>query len=168
MQDFQRIEAWQLSRTLVAVYTVTRGFPLDERYGLTRQVRRSVTAIGASIAEAFGRATRTDCARVLQNAISEGNETLHHLTTAHDLGYLSDEDLHELTAQRRGAIEVLQPLDAVTPASGLRRFSASAASGSFPQPRAAAVVRTRQRAAVVRCRGSRTNGQDEYHQKERQ
>lgn len=100
MQDFRRIEAWQLARPLVvAVYRVTRSFPVDERFGLTRQVRRSVIAIGASIAEAFGRATRTDCARVLQTAISEGNETLHHLIIAHDLGYLSDAELAALIDQ---------------------------------------------------------------------
>jgi four helix bundle protein len=100
MQDFRRIEAWQLSRPLaVAVYRVSRDFPPDERFGLTQQVRKSVTAIGASIAEAFGRATRTDCARVLQTAISEGNETLHHLIIAHDLGYLSEPELNALTTQ---------------------------------------------------------------------
>ena len=100
MQDFRQIEAWQLSRPLVvAVYRLTRGFPPEERFGLTQQVRRSATAIGASIAEAFGRASRTDCARVLQTAISEGNETLHHLIIAHDLGYLSEPQLQELMVQ---------------------------------------------------------------------
>jgi four helix bundle protein len=78
VQDFQRIDAWQLSRPLiVAIYRITRSFPSDERFGLSLQVRRSASAIGAGIAEAFGRSTRTDCARVLQNAVSEGNETLH-------------------------------------------------------------------------------------------
>lgn len=100
MQDFRRIEAWQLARPLVVdVYRATRTFPLDERFGLALQVRKSANAIGASIAEAFGRATRTDCARVLQTAISEGNETLHHLIIAHDLGYLSDEQFAEICSR---------------------------------------------------------------------
>src|SRR5687768_12764007 len=97
MQDFRRIEAWRLSRLLVIeVYRAARGFPVEERFALSLQVRKSVNAIGASIAEAFGRASRTDCARVLQTAISEGNETLHHLITANDLGYISDAEFNQI------------------------------------------------------------------------
>ena len=100
MQDFRRIEAWQLSRPLtVAVYRASARFPADERFGLTLQIRKSVSSIGANIAEAFGRATRADTARVLQTSISEGNETLHHLITALDLGYLAQDDFDRLVAQ---------------------------------------------------------------------
>ena len=99
MQDFRRIEAWQLSRPLVvAIYRATRSFPADERFLLTSQIRRSASSIGANIAEAMGRKTRADCARVLQHSVSEGNETLHHLITALDLGYLTQEKFDELDA----------------------------------------------------------------------
>ena len=104
MQDFRRIEAWQLSRPLVvAVYRATRRFPREEQYGLTSQLRKSVSAIGANIAEAFGRSTKADVARVLQHSVSEGNETLHHLITALDLGYLDKE-------QFDGLVEQLEPV----------------------------------------------------------
>ena len=100
MQDFRNIEAWQLSRPLVvAVYSATRRFPVDERFGLTLQLKKSVSSIGANIAEAMGRASRADCARVLQTSVSEGNETLHHLITAFDLGYISQSELDELVAR---------------------------------------------------------------------
>src|SRR5688500_483539 len=100
MQDFRRIEAWQRARPLVvAIYRATRSFPVEERFALSLQVRKSANAIGASIAEAFGRATRTDCARVLQTAISEGNETLHHLIIARDVGYLSEAQFDELVKE---------------------------------------------------------------------
>ena len=100
MQDFRNIEAWQLSRPfVVAVYRATRSWPREELFGLTSQVRRSATAIGASLAEAFGRSTRADTARVLQHAVSEGNETLHHLMTALDLDYLSPEEFERLEKQ---------------------------------------------------------------------
>jgi four helix bundle protein len=100
MQDFRKIEAWQLSRPLVvAVYRASSRFPKEERFGLTLQVRKSVTSIGANIAEAMGRSTRADVARVLQHSVSEGNETLHHLLTAHDLGYLTKDDFENLLVQ---------------------------------------------------------------------
>ena len=99
MQDFRRIEAWQLSRPLVvAVYKATRRWPKEELFGLTAQLRRSVSSIGSNIAEAFGRSTRADTARVLQNSVSEGNETLHHLITALDLEYLTQPEFDELHA----------------------------------------------------------------------
>ena len=80
MQDFRKLEVWQLCRPLtLVVYSTVRTFPDEERYGLSAQLRRSVSAIGANIAEAFGRGSNADVARGLQIAISEGNETLHHL-----------------------------------------------------------------------------------------
>ena|SRR5688572_17542756 len=87
----------------VAVYAATRRFPPDERFGLSLQVRRSVTAIGASIAEAFGRSTRADAARCLQTSVSEGNETLHHLITALDLQYPTQSEFDAL-------LEKLEPV----------------------------------------------------------
>ena len=98
MQDFRNIEAWQLSRPLVvAVYSITRKFPADERFGLTLQLKKSVSSIGANIAEAMGRASHADCARVLQTSVSEGNETLHHLITALDLGYIDQETFDDIS-----------------------------------------------------------------------
>ena len=100
MQDFRNIEAWQLSRPfVVAIYRTTRKWPRSEIFGLSSQVRRSSSAVGAAIAEALGRSTRRDTARVLQNAVSEGNETLHHLITALDLGYLTTAEFDALVAQ---------------------------------------------------------------------
>ena|SRR5438552_17957576 len=97
MQDFRKLEVWQLCRPLtLVVYSTVRTFPDEERYGLSAQLRRSVSAIGANIAEAFGRGSNADVARGLQIAISEGNETLHHLIAALDLGYVSQAKFDEL------------------------------------------------------------------------
>jgi four helix bundle protein len=100
MQDFRNIEAWQLCRPLVVdVYKLTRRFPRDELFGLTSQLRRSAGAIGAAIAEGFGRATRTDCARCLQTSVSEANETIHHLTISLDLNFATEAEFAHLETQ---------------------------------------------------------------------
>src|SRR5882672_5352488 len=100
MQDFRNLETWQLCRPLtVAIYKALRRFPDEERFGLCFQLRKSVSAIGANIAEGFGRGSRADTARCLQIAISEGNETLHHLITAMDLEYLSQTEFDDLEAK---------------------------------------------------------------------
>ena len=97
MQDFRNLEVWKLCRPLVvAVYRVIKTFPDEERFGLSFQLRKSVSAIGANIAEGFGRGSRADTARCLQISISEGNETLHHLITAMDLEYINPAQFAEL------------------------------------------------------------------------
>jgi four helix bundle protein len=97
MQDFRNLRVWQASRQLtVAVYAAARRFPVEERFGLASQLRSSATSIGANIAEGFGRATRADTARCLQIAVGSGCETLHHITTAMDLGYITQAEFDTL------------------------------------------------------------------------
>jgi four helix bundle protein len=100
MQDFRNLRVWQESRVLtVAVYAVVKRFPPEERWGLAAQLRSSVTSIGANIAEGFGKATRPDTARYLQNAIGSACETLHHFYTSLDLGYITQAEFDSLESK---------------------------------------------------------------------
>lgn len=100
MQDFRNLRVWQASRQFtVAVYAVVKRFPEEERFGLAAQLRSSATSIGANIAEGFGRASRADTARCLQIAIGSACETLHHITTAMDLGYITQAEFDALEAR---------------------------------------------------------------------
>jgi len=56
-QSFRELTVWQRAMQLtVAVYKLTQGFPREELYGLTSQIRRSVVSIPSNIAEGQGRA----------------------------------------------------------------------------------------------------------------
>ena len=100
MQDFTKLRVWRAADDLtVAIYSVTRSFPADERYGLTSQVRRSAASIAANIAEGCGRRTRKDVARFIQNAIGSASETANHLHLARRLDYLADTRHSELEAE---------------------------------------------------------------------
>jgi len=49
---------WQRSIQLaVAVYRLTQGFPREETYGLSSQLRRAAVSISSNIAEGHGRLT---------------------------------------------------------------------------------------------------------------
>lgn len=50
------------------MYSFTRGFPKEELYGLTSQIRRASVSIPANIAEGYGRENPGDYARFLQIA----------------------------------------------------------------------------------------------------
>jgi hypothetical protein len=58
VQSFRELVVWQRAIQLaVAVYKLSGGFPRDEAYGLTTQIRRASVSIASNIAEGQGRAT---------------------------------------------------------------------------------------------------------------
>jgi len=53
---YQDLVVWQRAMELVEqVYEVTRKLPVEERFGLASQMRRSSRSIPANIAEGYGR-----------------------------------------------------------------------------------------------------------------
>jgi four helix bundle protein len=76
MKDFRQLKVWEKAHQLaVAVYKETKGFPKEELYGLTSQIRRSSMSIPTNIAEGCGRNTDADFARFLQIAMGSASET---------------------------------------------------------------------------------------------
>ena len=56
VQSFRDLVVWKKSIEMaVAVYRVTKGFPKEETYGLSSQMRRAVVSIPSNIAEGHGR-----------------------------------------------------------------------------------------------------------------
>ena len=55
-QSFRDLQVWQRAMELtLAIYRLTQGFPREEQFGLTNQLRRSVVSIPSNIAEGQGR-----------------------------------------------------------------------------------------------------------------
>jgi len=85
---FTDLIVWQKAHKYVlAVYRFTAGFPKEEVYGLTSQLRRASISIAANIAEGFKKTGRADKIRFLN--ISQGSleECRYYLILAKDLGY---------------------------------------------------------------------------------
>jgi four helix bundle protein len=52
----EQLEAWKFAMQFVkALYELTAGFPVEERYGLAQQMRRAAVSIPSNIAEGAGR-----------------------------------------------------------------------------------------------------------------
>ena len=70
MQDFRNLQVWEKAlRLTLDVYAASHGFPKEEMYGLTSQVRRAAASIGANIAEGCCRKGDVELGRFLQIAM---------------------------------------------------------------------------------------------------
>ena len=90
-RSFEDLVVWQKAHAFVLdVYRLTKGFPREETYGLTAQIRRSAVSIPANIAEGFRKRGRPDKARLMNVAEGSLEETRYYLRLANDLGYKTD------------------------------------------------------------------------------
>lgn len=89
---YRDLLVWQRAMDLVdAVYRLTRGFPREEVYGLTSQVRRAAVSVPSNIAEGHGRQTQRHFLHFLSIARGSIKELETQVLIAKRLGYV-DED----------------------------------------------------------------------------
>ena len=92
VRDFTDLQVWQLARELrQQAYALCAGFPPDERYALTQQLRRATISITANIAEGFGRYSYQENIQFCRLARGSAYEVRDHLITATDQHYISPE-----------------------------------------------------------------------------
>ena len=88
MQDFRKLHVWHRAQEMcVQIYTFTADFPVEERYGITSQMRKAAVSVGSNIAEGSRRATNPDKARVINIAEGEGSEVVSLLDVSGRLGF---------------------------------------------------------------------------------
>jgi four helix bundle protein len=91
LETFQDLVVWQESHSLVlAIYTMTKSFPTEEKYGLTSQMRRAAVSVPANIAEGFKRKSRNEKVRFYNISQSSLEELKYYLILSKDLGYLTN------------------------------------------------------------------------------
>lgn len=69
MARYDRLHVWQRSIDLVCeIYRLTKSLPIEERFGLSAQLRRAAVSIPCNIAEGAGRYGRKELLRHLSIA----------------------------------------------------------------------------------------------------
>jgi four helix bundle protein len=98
--SFEKLEAWNDSRELTKlVYKITKGFPDDEKFGITNQMRRSAISISSNIVEGSYRTTGKDKSNFMTIAYSSLMELLNQTIASLDLKYINEEQYNELRIQ---------------------------------------------------------------------
>ncbi len=94
---FERTEVWNLSRELVnKVYTASKRFPPDDKYGLTSQIRRASVSVSSNIAEGFSRRSYKEQARFTEISYGSLMEVLSQLILAFDQNFINSDQLQDI------------------------------------------------------------------------
>ena len=104
INSFRDLEVWKKGRALVKrVYLLSKKFPPEEIYCLTKQIRRAVISVPSNIAEGHSRSGTKDFIQYISISIGSLAEVETQLLLALDLEYISEPDaqpvihnIHEL------------------------------------------------------------------------
>jgi four helix bundle protein len=90
VKSFRDLEVYKVSRVIaIEIFKLTKGYPKEEQFSLTDQIRRSSRSIGAQIAEAWGkRRYEMHFISKLTDADAEQLETQHWLEVSEESNYI--------------------------------------------------------------------------------
>lgn len=116
MKTHKDLDVWKNSIGLVTdIYSISKGFPKDEQYGLTSQMRRSAISIPSNIAEGAGRNHNKEFVQFLYIAQGSLSELETQLIISLNLKYIEevahDEfiiKMNEIRGQIAGLIQYLK------------------------------------------------------------
>jgi len=107
---FEDLRVWKVAHEAVLeTYRLTRSYPMDERFGLVKQMRRAAVSMPANIAEGFGRRSSRDKVRFYNMSQASLEELRYYLRLSRDLGYATDvttlsEKLDETARMLKGLV----------------------------------------------------------------
>ena len=91
MRDHKKLRAFELAdEVAMLAYQVTAGFPKEEVYGLTGQIRKSAVSVPSNIVEGCARDSEADYLRFLYIAFGSLRELHYQLDLSSRLGYLNE------------------------------------------------------------------------------
>src|SRR4030095_13009692 len=97
MFTFEKLDVWQKAIDFAdLVYNHTRNFPVDERFGLTNQMRRAAVSILSNIAEGTSRMSQADFARFIEIATGSLFEVVSQSFIGRRQGFLTEEGFRKL------------------------------------------------------------------------
>ncbi len=96
IENYQDLDVWNRAVDFVVeIYRISAGFPREEQFGLTAQMRRASVSVSNNIAEGSGRATSRDLLNFLSHARGSLKEAESMVFVAQRLRFVSAADCIE-------------------------------------------------------------------------
>ena len=93
MRDHKKLRAFEMAdEVAVLLYQMTEGFPKEELFGLTSQMRRAAVSVPSNIVEGCARDSQADYVRFLNIAFGSLRELHYQLNLSQRLGFLRNQD----------------------------------------------------------------------------
>lgn len=97
--DHRKLSAFTLADEFaVRVYTATRDFPVEERYGLRSQIRRAAVSIPTNIVEGCARESHRERDRFLEIAFGSARETIYLIDLASRVDVMNPDSACDLVS----------------------------------------------------------------------
>lgn len=99
--SFKSLRAYEIAFDLaMKIFEISKGFPKEETYSLTDQIRRSSRSVCSNIAEAYRKRNYLNHFRSkLSDSDAENAETQSWLHFANECRYISEEEYENLNQQ---------------------------------------------------------------------
>ncbi len=102
MKRFRDLKVWQESVELAeSIYTLTRTFPSEEKFGLVSQMRRAIVSISSNIAEGSGRNNPKEFRQFLGIAIGSAFELESQIEICFKLEFIDKNNRTQLQEKLR-------------------------------------------------------------------
>ena len=106
--DFRDMSVWQNSFALLReVYGITKLFPIEEKYALTDDLKRSVNSVVHNIAEGYGRFESRDKSRFYKISRGSAYEAMSQILVAEAENYMDTEKSQNMIIQYKAIIDEL-------------------------------------------------------------
>ena len=97
MFNFEKLDVWRKAIDFAGlIYSETRSFPLEERFGLTNQLRRAAISVSSNIAEGSSRSSKSDFARFVEIATGSVFEVVSQAFIAQRQSFLSEDQFRDI------------------------------------------------------------------------
>lgn len=97
MKPHKNLNAWIKSFEFVKeIYSITEKFPVEERYNLVSQMRRSAVSVPVNIAEGAARKSNKEFIQFLHIALGSMTELDTLILLSADLGFIDQSECNKL------------------------------------------------------------------------
>jgi four helix bundle protein len=108
MSNYKNLNVWILSmKTVKEIYSLTKSYPVEEKYGLISQTNRAAVSIPTNVAEGLGRNYKKDTIQFLHVSRGSAYELETLLSVAYMINIIDDEKYNQVNYLLENNIRVI-------------------------------------------------------------